>query len=1820
VKDSPNIENASIEVSDDQDPNNPFGDAAALDDQHSWPDEEQRGHVEQEAEKETAEPSLTAIDRQSEAGHVFEEDAWAEQDEINVTVDPFVANLNTAASASVPEISEEVGGSTDYNKDDAEVLPIMSSTSASSLKVGSIIHHVPVDQQEEVAENTWGWDEDEVGVHLEIQKETPPSMNEESMTSPKANTTEKASPQTNAATTVDPIDLLFEQLEDQSETTFQQASAVSSSLYDTSTTKTFDVDEFFKEFTDPPPVAAPAVAPSVAERTKEESATETSSQLSEEFSTEQSQQHYAQQETFGVSLESQIEEDFGADDAWGVDAPWSDLKEQTQETLVPEVASVDVTPLVQKDTLSPLPSPTIQEEHVALEESDLMTDNQSLHEHTARTSSVIGQDTLEELDFLQQPQHISMGRPTFGTGPISTSNVEIGVADLDADPWDAEDPITHKTATPEPQQIQETPLEEKISESAPGEADAWDEQIDIDIDNDVLEPMADVTSAELNAAPVHKEALDLDSQSEGEQGVAAEADPWDEPIEDFVESTEDREQGTGTDPWDEPIKVTEHEPSSTVDETAVGLEETQPGQAAPTLISATVEHQNVVSDEKEIAWGFDDGTQHHYEEVVETETFAPMVVDSTTASMSPHDRLFSDDIHHLPPSLASVVQFSPKATPASLSAKFAPSSPVFDVRRTDHEDDKHDARDDDEQDAWGDDGHVLEYFLPQQQGQEDVSAAVQEEVGEIHEAAADQPLAEVEKLPLEELPEVDTEALDNSWGFDMDEQEHTDVTPQPTVITVPSVTAALQDAGHRTPSPSVTGGLSPLTIRKDSLLVAPSGADSSESNDDNASQSPWQDISPASVSKRSEAGMSVGSEFDSEYSVRSLDEDERHMHAPAHTEHEAQQHHGFGSISKDDRKKDGMISAMSWTDLNHDDDWQDNTAAIDSALGGEQDEHQHHEEHVHHAKNISLESSSSKDIGSSSQSAGELVDLPDISGVDSWDFDHDEEDDIEVTKTTTSTLMSHTPTATRSSMFSRDNLKTPDMTRDIAGTSGLQHKSSFTGSSFTSVSPGGRTALSSYQSSLAGSVPPSPGNTLRQPTTTTAAGSNTDEVEVEDDSHLPLAIRQQRARLAAKGKPLPPISKYKSTKTESSSSFTETSREHVVTSPSPKLASATTSPVISFSSPITSNTTTASATGHILPIPDQKVLSPALQKQRERLEQKRATAAAAAAAKKLTAVEATKSTTLASLTSPTLVASTPFTSNAGSSLRSALPPDASDTSMASSALAAAPLASTLSSVSDLGQASSRRRGSGAIPGTSPSGVLNSNTNSSSGRIKAATPSSPLSEGFMRRSKDGHRPAGLWSQEHEDEQDSWDQGVVHTSQSDVFRHGVSNKKASRISTSSGWDHTLDEEDLKERQQQEDQPLAGLAKSPSSTVVSKPTTLFSPKAPLSSSTPILATSSSSSFYQQTVPGLDETEDEKKEGDKSNLFMKTSSDDKDSKILDSEAYDPYGPATSRQQLSPLKTNNRTQKAKSSFEEDRAGVSAEFSSHHHHHQHHQEVLMDSSISSPSGVSLMSPTLGGSFSMNHRHDHHRGHASGSHSSNNNSGGAPGSGSLMGDISSILKEKKTSMSGSDNNSSSQQFNDNDYKGKSVNPMTTSSSSHPTTSPAPSRPAPKASGGGWSFGSLLSSAVAVATETIDKAYESLDPEYGRMKTRGGGSTTFSDDGTDESQSTSPFKKPGYVVGGSSLALGLASITTTKSSPLAPASPPPMTPAQPSSFQSKQEQGRSKPSFDSFSRPGDSDPEPSEFQHQHQQHQQHHHISTSNTSVSPRMTRKHVDRRE
>ncbi|KAF9192111.1 hypothetical protein BGZ50_008841 [Haplosporangium sp. Z 11] len=787
------------------------------------------------------------------------------------------------------------------------------------------------------------------------------------------------------------------------------------------------------------------------------------------------------------------------------------------------------------------------------------------------------------------------------------------------------------------------------------------------------------------------------------------------------------------------------------------------------------------------------------------------------------------------------------------------------------------------------------------------------------------------------------------------------------------------------PAIGIPARISPLAIRKDHAVTSP-GNSSGDGDEDIASQSPWQDVSPASVSKRSEGGLSIGSGIESEFSVRSLDDD--------------------GHVSS----KQSEEGNMSWTELKQD-RWQTG---------------EHHGISVDKCRK-DIAGSSSSLMDATAIIEGPLIEtqtLPDLTGADSWDFD--QEDDL------MSSFSEHTPISTKTNV--PRNLRTPDMdVRRFVPHLDTHSKASHA----SSLTPSSSRVLSSHQSSTAGSVPPSPIQSVTNlsataPTSPLSATSTptATATEVEDDSHLPLAIRQQRARLAARGKPLPPISKYKSTKDTASSSQSSTVL-------SPRL-SAPTSPLISSAlldkspgSPIRSVAAVPP------PVSEQKFLSPALQKQRERLEKKRAAAAATplSAARRLTVTEPPTDYTPSS-TKPTspLVAQATLSSTLKHTLTS---PTLSRKSVQLTTESVSTLAN------DDYDSSSRRRGSSV---------------SSHGHAPFAVPSSPLTERFAsRRSRDIGRPKLMGGQQEAD--------VVRTSQSNAYRYTSSTSISS--STMSGWDDAFEDED-----QGQDQDASSTWKTSTATATPKSKERKEPPASLFMST------SSSSFYQQTVPGLDDGSEgrfEASTGLTSSSVMTSSSGYLSSKKVDE--YDPYGPKIG---------SGDAGKAKKSFEE------SSFTKHN-------EVLIGRS-SPVSNVSLLSPTS--ATSVSHRHDHH-----------NNST----SNSLLGDITSILHEKNSAIHENRKPASS-----------TLSPIPSSSSSSNVQKSS-----------SWSFGSWVSSAVAVATDTIDKAYESLDPEYSRMKARSGHGGPASESaylGMDDPDSLSPYKKPGYVVGGSSLALGLASIST------------------------------------------------------------------------------------
>ncbi|KAF9361736.1 hypothetical protein BGX26_012457 [Mortierella sp. AD094] len=944
----------------------------------------------------------------------------------------------------------------------------------------------------------------------------------------------------------------------------------------------------------------------------------------------------------------------------------------------------------------------------------------------------------------------------------------------------------------------------------------------------------------------------------------------------------------------------------------------------------------------------------------------------------------------------------------------------------------------------------------------------------------------------EETPSQYSESLDTSEILTQhaQAQKHevnllkaTTISEQVATPPVPSPASVLANSGTPERFP-------PLNIQEG--LVS-SGGNSGEGDEDSSSQSPWQDVSPTSASKRSEAG--VGSEVESEYSIRSLDEYERVSPAPDHARNRSS---GSGSVTSESRK--GLTGTMSWTDLKHD-EWQMETSETTTTVftsGGQSRD----------PTPTALSSFTQNASVATIISTIETKDLPDISGADSWDFDEDD-NDSDLDSVTSPTQTSHVSA-------SRD-MKTPDICERRSF--GIQSKTSST----LTPSPGRR--LSSSQSGVPGSISLSPSSQTRaqhsasslsssslESSTTSATVTTT--AEVEDDSHLPLAIRQQRARLAAKGKPLPPISKYK--KTTSATKEIPADQTSTATAISPSVGAA--SPVISFVSPanppispMLSPTASTSATPTS---PDQKYLSPALLKQRERLEKKRAAAASGAATplsavRRLTLIESSSEQTVTKVTSPQ-ISQTTFSST----LKHTVIPSPTLTKKTAIESKEQTISPSLSSptVEEFGQAT-RRRG------------LSASHNSSTVSTTSGIPTSPLVEGaFTRRSKDGSRPKMSLSASTENQESDT---IAKTSQSDTYRY------TSRVSTSSsrsGWDG-FGADDDGEREQAVETPGLGSSKRFSLQKESpKPST----------ATGFLSTSSSSSFYQQTVPGLDDEEgggrfEESKtsiststfgSGSALGLTSASSSSYLSSKKVDD--YDPYGPMAS-------KASNSKSKARGSMEE------SEFRA-----DNHDEIMIGQSATSP-GVSLLSPTSATSISNRHDHLHRQHHNTINNTSSNFSGGntnnttsnsggggffGGGGNSLVGDISSILSEKKMPPSGSAGSASGMNSYDNDNKKASISSSASSSSASNLQKSS-----------SWSFGSWVSSAVAVASEAVDKAYETLDPEYSKMK-NGGGSTISSDGGLEDVGSMSPYKKPGYVVGGSSLALGLASISVPSQQPQQP----------------------------------------------------------------------------
>jgi hypothetical protein len=456
-----------------------------------------------------------------------------------------------------------------------------------------------------------------------------------------------------------------------------------------------------------------------------------------------------------------------------------------------------------------------------------------------------------------------------------------------------------------------------------------------------------------------------------------------------------------------------------------------------------------------------------------------------------------------------------------------------------------------------------------------------------------------------------------------------------------------------------------------------------------------------------------------------------------------------------------------------------------------------------------------------------------------------------------------------------------------------------------------------------------------------------------------------------------------------------------------------------------------------------------------------------------------------------------------------------------------------------------------------------------------------------------------------------------------------------STGSGWDDAVEEE---EEEVQEAESKVSSKGAVRKEAVSRPT--------------VISSTSSSSFYQQSVPGLDDNDFGEpsvkstvgggSSSFNSNSNTSTTTTTTSSYLTSKKAddYDPYGPMVSR-------------KAKNSLDDQDPGSYTEAN----------EILIGRSTPTP-GVSLLSPTS--ATSMSHRHDHHQHSSSTSrfgggsnvgevthtiHTSTSTSssgggffGGGGGGGSLVGDISSLLQEKKspaptTSPSTGFGISSDGANLGSDYEPKKPTATTSSSSGQqpPSAVQQKQQALPKSSS--WSFGSWVSSAVAAATEKIDQAYETLDPEYSRMKARSptmSDSTSFSSNvggpgGSGDPDSLSPFKKPGYVVGGSSLALGLASISTPGSSGVSAAigSGPSATQGQAQAHRYGRSSSeapiasnnkRDEDSFaeESFASAG-TESSDSYGHHGHGHGHAHHRVSHNNErdqSLSPRLTRKNV----
>ncbi|KAG0095416.1 hypothetical protein BGZ93_005915 [Podila epicladia] len=1649
---------------------------------------------------------------------IDEDDAWTDQD-IQVAVDPtphdtlaedaesesLVSYFETSISADVDsnELYDELH--VQERRHNIVVQEQSEQSRPSSFKVGSIVERSESEQTGDIVEDAWGWDEQEVEVNLEIQKETP-SVQSDEQTSGEQSPTPGPSHVHDNEVAFDPIEALFEKSHEDILFNSFDVCVGSENIPSLSiASKPFEVDDCFKELEIPTATSSESTDAGASHLvedffTEPEFEVQGTVQLDEKSSKPlpSTQEPVIPTASIAIpfnALEPEVEDQDIEDDGWDEKSAWPDFtpkdvgedqlsgKEQfglENRAVVKEFNELDLTRLdhdsLEVETDVPTSTLSVPQEEPLVQDADQWVDQVATVETTEHILDHAQFHGDKDIEF-QQPQfeHVQEERGTNADSWDEEMDIEdLPIAEAETGPSHTADLTEAPTPFLEVHDVVVNDLE----------GDAWMEDIE-GLSKVPVTSAALVEEQPPSSSPSILSALDyaIDDQM---QGWGFDENLAEQPNRDFMEDIEGL---------------------SKVPIISAALVE-EPLASSKSILSAL---DDAIDDQTQ-GWSFDEDLAEEpirdFKELVNSELIVPGA-SAPDSSISPHDRPFSDDIHHL----STVAKLeSPLSSPAPVFESIMATTTTSSIEHRIEHTEEH--VEEEEEDAWGNDMNILEdtakvrvsvdtigpeenekdaygndiddasvEVLAKSQElaiqdheedswnnddavledlEEELKATVEAQKAETIEPKTTPPqedkllsshiaqktLLEVDNLKAGNI-DIAAEALDYSWGF------NTDGAPQEQ----PLSSQHLDPTDQSTPTPLELVSLSktqvlpelvsPVTAQKEQNVVT---AEHSEEED---GLSPWQDVSPQSVSKRSDAAMSLGSEFESEYSVRSMDDEERMSPAPSHI-HERSIDSSSSAACHSTTK---ISTTMSWTDLN-DDEWQDEDTGITQDL-------------LHRTEAMTTSASISSNSASASStvkmSSVEVQELPDLSGADSWDFD---QDDLE--SESSSTYMDKTPLA--STLGLSRHTKTPDMNERSVH----QHKTSF-----TSMTPSPGRTFSSYQSSLAGSVPPSPACAVIAPSTSSSSLSGNQVTDptakVEDDSHLPLAIRQQRARLAARGKPLPPISKYKSTKDQTADKPAPSEAPAI----SPRLSGAS-SPVISFTSPVGAKSPVIPA---VTVSTDQKYLSPALQRQRERLEKKRAAAAAAATAS--SPLSAARRLTVDETSEQAVKPPSPLIAKAvlPSTLNKTMSPvvvkkvETKAFESLSSSTSSSGLSSRLMDPASLSHA--EEFGHHQSPQQHESPILlsrarrSSNTPTSPVRrssfsMTSPTPSSPLADGFVRRSRDIHRSvvaSGLEPQ---------DTDVVRTSQSEVHRH-ASRLSVSKAVLSSGWDNVTEDE---KEPMVEDKKARFSGASFFMSSIATSSSLKEPGSVMDHSSPLMSSSSlASGFYQQSVPELDR-DDNKDEsiGGNSAFGIQTTLDE-----------DPYGPASAR-----------SRKARSSLE----GSSFDYK------EEHEGTLIGSAAPSPS-VSFMSIT--GAKSMSHRHDH---------SSGSNNSYLGGSNSLLGDITSIMDEKKKYGGGQSSNKHKSDDHDSDKKKAAASNALSSSSGSSANLPKSS---------GWSFGSWVSSAVAVATESIDKAYETLDPEYGRMKARGGGSPMSSEGGMEDHYN----KKPGYVVGGSSLALGLASISTTGS---------------------------------------------------------------------------------